>query len=150
MRPGCLPVHGRAPWGIYAPTAEEAAVFEKVDVPVMFTTSEFDLPGAVDQQENILGEGYRECIERFVSFNEVERIDFDFKSYPVVGFRADRIVNRILNDEYENTTWYLNNKEGIPMVAVLYKIAPHGLYPEYGMLAWSFAKRYSGILMTEK
>ncbi len=139
-----VPMAAGTPWGIYAPTAEEAAVFEKVDVPVMFTTSEFDLPGAVDQQEKILGEGYRECIERFVSFNEVERIDFDFKSYPVVGFRADRIVNRILNDEYENTTWYLNNKEGIPMVAVNYtKLLPHGLYPEYGMLAWSFMKRYS-------
>lgn len=139
-----VPMAAGTPWGIYAPTEEEAAAFEKYDVPVMFTTSEFDLPGAFNEREHILGEGYRECIKRFASFNEIDSLDFDFKSYPVVGFRADTIVNRILNDEYENTTWYLNNKAGTPMVAVNYTILlPHGLYPEYGIVAWNFMKQYS-------
>ncbi len=139
-----VPMAAGTPWGIYAPTEEEAAAFAGYDVPVMFTTSEFDLPGAIDQQGHILGEGYRECIKRFASFNEIDAFDFDFKSHPVVGFGADTIEHRILNDEYENTTWYLNNERGTPMVAVNYtKLLPHGLYPEYGILAWNFMKHYS-------
>jgi hypothetical protein len=71
-------------------------------------------------------------------------INYDFASYPMVGFNADKTVKTILNDEYENTTWYLNNEKGVPMIAVSYtELLPHGLHPEYGTLAWNFMKHYS-------
>lgn len=144
-----VPMAAGTPWGIYVPTEEEAAAFEKYDVAMMFTTSEFDLPGAINQQEMTLGEGYQECIKRFADFNEIESFDFDFASYPLVGFDADKIVNILLNDEYENTTWYLNDKNKIPTIAVNYtELLPHGLHPEYGTLAWNFMKHYSRDLVS--
>ncbi|NLC29302.1 MAG: prolyl oligopeptidase family serine peptidase [Chloroflexi bacterium] len=144
-----VPMAAGTPWGIYAPTAEEAAAFEKYDVAMMFTTSEFDLPGAINQQEMTLGEGYQECIKRFADFNEIESFDFNFASYPFVGFDADRIVSFLLNDEYENTTWYLDDENGIPMIAVNYtELLPHGLHPEYGTLAWNFMKHFSRDLVS--
>ena len=61
-----------------------------------------------------------------------------------MGFPADRIVKTKLNGEYNNTTWYLNNDAGIPMVGVSFtEFLPHGLYPEYGKLAWNFMKHYA-------
>ena len=48
----------------------------------------------------------------------MKRIDaFDFKTYPVNGFKADRMEQVKLNDGYDNYRWYLNNADGVPMVA---------------------------------
>ena len=139
-----VPMAAGTPWGIYVPTAEEAAVFQTYDVAMMFTTSEYDLENAFDQKEKTLGKGYQECINRFAAFNEMGNINFDFQSYPLIGFVADKTVSLLLNDEYENTTWFLNNAKGVPMMAVNYtELLPHGLHPEYGTLAWDFMKHYS-------
>ena len=45
----------------------------------------------------------------------------------------------------ENTTWLVNNAEGIPMLGVSFtELLPHGLHPDYGMdIAWNFMKHYS-------
>jgi hypothetical protein len=49
-----------------------------------------------------------------------------------------------LNGEYDNTSWTLNDKDNIPMVAVNYTMnLKHALYPEYGKIAWDFFKHYS-------
>lgn len=139
-----VPMAAGTPWGIYTPTEEEAAVFRTYDVPMMFTTSQYDLPGAFDQTTNTLGKGYQEVISRFSEFNEMGAISFDFAAYPLVGFRADKTVKTLLNDEYTNITWYKNNQQGVPMIAVSYtELLPHGLHPEYGTLAWDFMKHYS-------
>jgi pimeloyl-ACP methyl ester carboxylesterase len=139
-----VPMAAGTPWGIYAPTEVEAAAFKTYDVAMMFTTSEYDLENAYDQKEKTLGKGYQECINRFAAFNEMGNINFDFQSYPLIGFGADKTVNLLLNDEYNNTTWYLNNEKGVPMMAVNYtELLPHGLHPEYGTLAWDFMKHYS-------
>lgn len=139
-----VPMAAGTPWGIYAPTEEQSAVFNNVDVAMMFTTSEFDLDGAFDHTANTLGVGYQECIARFAKFNELGTLTYDFDTYPLVGFEADKIVVQSLNDEYENTTWYKNNDAGVPMLAVSYtELLPHGLHPSYGTIAWNFMKHYS-------
>lgn len=139
-----VPMAAGTPWGLYVPTEEEAAVFNECDVPMMFTTSEFDLPSAIDQAAGTIGEGYQDCIKRFAAFNEMGELNYDFEAYPFVGFKADKIVTTILNDEYENKAWYLNNEAGIPMICVNYtELLPHGLHPDYGTLAWNFMKNYS-------
>ena len=146
-----VPMAAGTPWGIYAPTEEQAAVFKNVDVAMMFTTSEFDLGGAFDQVAHTLGAGYREAIARFAEFNELGTLTYDFNTYPLVGFDADKTVVKMLNDEYENTTWYMNNDAGVPMLAVSFtKLLPHGLHPAYGTIAWEFMKHYSRDAETGK
>jgi hypothetical protein len=133
------------PWGLHAPTEEEIAAFDKLDVAVMFTTSQFDLDGAYNQAAGILGQGYQDAIGLFSKFNGLGAIEYDFDTYPTVGFKTDRIVTKLLNDEYENRTWYKNNEAGAPVLAVSFtELLPHGLHPDYGMdLAWNYMKQFS-------
>ena len=139
-----VPMAAGSPSGIYAPTEEQAAAFDTYNVAMMFTTSEYDLPSAMDQQSHTIGEGYRECINRFAVLNGLGELNYDFESWPFVGFEADRIVTTLLNGEYENTTWYLNNEADFPVLAVSYtELLPHGLHPEYGTIAWEFMRHYS-------
>ena len=128
----------------YVPTEEEAANFANWDLPILFLTSSFDLPACINQTANTLGESYQEHINRFLGFNEMPTVDYDFEVYPFVGFDADRIVTVTLNGEYENTTWYIENADGAPMVGVTFtEFLPHGLYPEYGNLFWNYVKHFS-------
>ena len=128
----------------YVPTEEEAAQYDTLDMPIMLTTSSFDLAGAFNQAAGTIAEGYQTQINLYLGFNEMNSIDFDFDTYDLVGFEADRTVKTTLNKEYENTTWYLNNDAGVPMVAVSYTDSlVHALYPEYAKLVWNFAKHYS-------
>ena len=90
-------------------------------MPIMFTTSSFDLGGAFDQANVTIAPSYQNEVNLFLGYNGMKKIDaFDFKTYPIIGFRADRMEHVTLNGEYENTTWYLNNADGVPMVAVNY------------------------------
>ena len=111
----------------------------------MFTTSSFDLPGAFDQANGTIAAGYQTQINLFLGYNGMKTIDpFDFKTYPINGFKADSVVKIKLNHEYGNTRWYLNNADGVPMVALCYtENLNHALYPEYGKIAWEFAKHFS-------
>ncbi len=69
---------------------------------------------------------------------------YDFETYPIVGFKANSIKQITLNNEYKNTTWLINNKDGVPMAGVSYTEGlVHALYPEYAKVAWNFAKHYS-------
>lgn len=129
----------------YIGTPEQAAQFKKAHMPIMLTTSSFDLPGAFDPPSETIAVGYQTQVNLFLGYNDMKKIDqFDFKAYPIIGFKADRAVTIKLNGEYGNTRWYLNNAEGVPMVAISYtENLNHALYPEYGKLAWDFAKHYS-------
>ena len=145
-----VPMAAGTPWGLHVPTDEEKAAFENVDVAMLFTTSQFDLDGAYNQVDHILGQGYQDAISLFSEFNGMGPIAYDFGAYPTVGFKADKIVKKLLNDEYENTTWLVNNAEGIPMLGVSFtELLPHGLHPDYGMdIAWNFMKHYSRNVKT--
>ena len=129
----------------YTATAEQAVQLTKAHLPVMFTTSSFDLGGAFDQANGNIAVGYQTQLNLFLGYNGMKPIDaFDFAAHPVNGFKADRVEKVVLNDEYDNYCWYLNNGDGVPMVAVNYtEHLIHALYPEYARLAWDFAKHYS-------
>ena len=127
----------------YIPTEEEAANFANWDIPILFTTSSFDLSAGVNQAEGTLGRSYLEHINRFLGFNEMPQYEYDFEKYPFVGFEADQKIIKTLNNEYQNTTWFLKNDAGVPMVGLtVTEFLPHGLYPEYTKLAWDFCKHY--------
>jgi poly(3-hydroxybutyrate) depolymerase len=129
----------------YIGTPEQAAQFKKAHLPIMFTTSSFDLPGAFDPPSETIAVGYQTQIKLFLGYNDMKAIDaFDFKAYPISGFEADRVVKVKLNGEYGNTRWYINNADGVPMVALSYtENLNHALYPEYAKIAWEFAKHYA-------
>ena len=140
-----VPMAAGTPWGLHVPTEEEIAAFDKLDVAMMFTTSQFDLDGAYNQAAGILGQGYQDAINLFAQFNGLGAIEYDFDTYPTVGFKTDKIVSKLLNDEYENVTWYKNNEAGAPVLAVSFtELLPHGLHPDYGMdIAWNYMKQFS-------
>ncbi len=129
----------------YTGTPEQAAQLRKAHMPIMLTTSTFDLPGAFDQANGTIAAGYQTQLNLFLGYNGMKTIgSFDFKTYPINGFQADRTVHVTLNNEYGNTSWYLNNAGGAPMVAVNYtQDLIHALYPGYARIAWDFAKHYS-------
>ncbi len=129
----------------YAGTPEQAAQLRKHGLPIMFTTSAFDLPGAFDSANGVISGAYQKQLNLFLGYNGMKTIDaFDFKAYPTNGFKADLMRRVTLNGEYENYSWYLNNDGGIPMVALNYtEELVHALYPGYGGVAWDFAKRFS-------
>ena len=129
----------------YTGTPEQVAQFAKAHLPIMFTTSSFDLGGAFDQVNEHIAAGYQTQLNLFLGYNGMKKIDpFDFKAYPINGFKADRIERSRLNGETDNYRWYINDAGGVPMVAVAYtENWIHALYPEYGKVAWEFAKHYS-------
>jgi pimeloyl-ACP methyl ester carboxylesterase len=129
----------------YTGTPEQVAQFQKARLPVMFTTSSFDLGGAFDQTNGNIAVGYQTQINLFLGYNGMKKIDaYDFKNYPVNGFKADRMLMVKLNGEYDCYRWYLNDADGIPMVALAHTMnLQHALYPEYGKIAWEFFKHYS-------
>jgi predicted esterase len=129
----------------YTGTEAQIAQFQKAHLPIMFTTSSFDLPGAFDPANGTIAGAYQNSINAFLGFNGMKKIDtYDFKTYPISGFKADKLVTIKLNGEYNNTRWYINNADGVPMVAVSYtENLNHALYPEYAKIAWDFAKHYA-------
>jgi hypothetical protein len=129
----------------YTGTAAQVAQFEHAHLPIMFTTSSFDLPGAFDPPSGTIAVAYQKSINNFLGYNGMKKIDaYDFKAYPISGFKADTVLTTTLNGEYSNTRWYINNADGVPMVALSYtENLNHALYPEYAKIAWDFAKHYS-------
>jgi len=129
----------------YTGTPEQQAKLKKARLPVMFTTSSFDLGGAFDQVNGNIATGYQSQLNLFLEYNGMKKIDaYDFKVYPVIGFNADYMTRVKVNGEYDTYRWYLNDDKGVPMVAVSYTMdLMHALYPEYGKIAWDFFKHYS-------
>ncbi len=129
----------------YTGTPEQVAQFAKAHLPIMFTTSSFDLGGAFDQVNGTIAAGYQTQLKLFLGYNGMKPVDaFDFKTYPINGFKANRIERIKLNGEHDNTRWYINDANGIPMIALAYtEDLIHALYPEYGKIAWEYAKRFS-------
>lgn len=128
----------------YTGTPEEVRQFDSVDVPVMFTTSEFDLPGAFDQANGRIAANYQAQLNLFLGYNGMPPIRFDFDRYPVSGFNGDSMDRIRRNGEYDSYRWYVHSAAGVPMVALSYtKGVMHALYPEYGKIAWEFVRHYA-------
>jgi pimeloyl-ACP methyl ester carboxylesterase len=128
----------------YVGTPEEVKQFDKVDLPVMFTTSEFDLAGAFDQAKGQIAANYQAQLNLFLGFNGMPAVNYDFVRYPVNGFAANGMDRIRRNGEYESYRWYIDNAAGVPMVGLSYtKGLMHALYPEYGKIAWEFFRHYA-------
>jgi poly(3-hydroxybutyrate) depolymerase len=129
----------------YTGTPEQVAQFRKFRLPVIFTTSAFDLAGAFDPANGNIAVGYQTQLNLFLGYNGMKKIEpYDFKAYPVNGFKADRIERTKLNGEYDNYRWYINDADGVPMVALAYtENLVHALYPDYAKVGWDFAKHFS-------
>jgi hypothetical protein len=132
----------------YKATDEQAAQFAEYDIPVLLTTSTYDSYIVNDKSLNDTSINelfdYQGVLNQYLTFNEMEPIQFDFDTYRYFGAKADIYTETTLNNEYTNRMWLLCNDEGIPMVGLsVTDFLPHGLYQEYGDIAWNFMKHYS-------
>ncbi len=76
----------------YTGTAEQQAKLKEARLPVMFTTSSFDLGGAFDQTSGHIATGYQSQLNMFLGYNGMKTIEYDFDKYPICGFKADRMI----------------------------------------------------------
>jgi len=127
----------------YEGTDEQKARFKDIELPLLLTTSSYDLGGAFNQVEGIIAEPYQKTLNTFLGYNNMVPITFDFNAWPISGFRGDLYTVKKLNGEYTNHTWFVC-KDGVPIVGVNYtENLIHALYPEFGKLAWDWAKHFS-------
>ena len=131
----------------YAGNEEQQAAFETVDLPILATTSTWDLGGAFSNPPiSQISASYQENVmNTFMRYNEMDKqITFDFDTYPISGFRGDLFRKEVLNGEYDNYEWFMVREDGAPMVGIAYtQNLKHALYPEFAGLAWDWAKHFS-------
>jgi predicted esterase len=129
----------------YSGTPEQAAQLGKFRMPIMLTTSTYDLNGPFDPDKGTIGSIFKTQIPLFLGYNGMKKFGaFDFSAYPVAGFKADRIDKLKLNNEYDNTTWYIHNADDAPMIALsVAEGLVHALYPECAKIMWNFAGHFS-------
>ena len=135
----------------YAGNEEQQAAFETVDLPIMMTTSTYDLGGAFSNPPiSQISTTYQESgMNTFLGYNGMDTITFDFDAYPISGFRGDLFRKITLNGEYDNYQWFMVREDGAPMVGVAYTAnLKHALYPQFGVIAWDWAKHFSRDLET--
>ena len=121
-------------------TDEQAALFDDLDLPIMITTSTADLYMSNDR----ITDDYENILNMIFGFNGIApHAEPDFDAYPMVGIKADHYKQIVVNNQFNNYTWTFENEDGVPMVAVnITDFLPHGLYPEYGKIAWDFMSHY--------
>jgi hypothetical protein len=121
-----------------------AALFKDTDLPFMYLTSAHDLPANINPEDGSLSNNAQVALNRFLLFNEMNQVNYDFKAHPKCGFQADAWSETVLNDEHKNNIWYLRNKQGVPMVALNYTSdLIHALYPQYARMAWDYLIQFS-------
>ncbi len=125
-------------------TDKMAATFKDTDLPFMYLTSAYDLAPNINPEDGSLSDNSQVLLNKFLLFNNMNQISYDFRAYPKCGFQADAWSETLLNDEYKNFIWYLNNRQGVPMVALNYTAGLiHALYPQYAGMAWDYLTRFS-------
>ena len=123
-------------------TEEELANIAQYDIPFLITTSTYD--AFYDRSYDGVAERYTGFINDFLGYNEMEKIEFNFETYPISGFMGDVYTRTVLNGEYANHNWLILNNAGVPMVSLnVTEDLPHGLYQEYGKVVWNFMKHYA-------
>ena len=143
-------------------TPDEEVKLDDLDMPILFTTATYDFcgfggvngfdatPVADDPYDpEHINASYQNRINAFLTLNGMENIDYDFETYPISGFRGDEYWEKLLNNEYMNRTWLLNNDQGVPMEGLnVTDYMPHGLYQEFGPICWEYVKHFSRNLET--
>ena len=129
---------------LYTGDDEQKAGFEGVQLPLLLTTSTFDLGGAFSAATMQISAGYQNYLNDFLAYNGISANEYDFEKYPLVGFEGDLYNEKTLNGEYTNMTWFRVREDGAPMVGVSFTVnLKHALYPEFARLAWDWAKHFS-------
>ncbi len=125
-------------------TDKMAVTFKDTDLPFMYLTSAYDLAPNINPEDGSLSDNSQVLLNKFLLFNNMNQISYDFRAYPKCGFQANAWSETLLNDEYKNFIWYLNNRQGVPMVALNYTAGLiHALYPQYAGMAWDYLTRFS-------
>jgi hypothetical protein len=120
------------------------AEFKGTDLPFMYLTSAHDLAVNINPEDGSLSNLAQVALNKFLLFNEMTQVSYDFKAHPKCGFQADAWSETLLNNEYRNSIWYLRNKQGVPMVALNYTAGLiHALYPQYAKMAWDYLTQFS-------
>ena len=128
----------------YTFTPGQDEQFEEIDIPMMLTTCTYDTYTHFDAENGIIAEDFQMNINNYLSYNEMETVEFDFETYPMSGFKADVYRETTVNDEYPLYSWFFLNDEGAPMVGLsIIEFIPHGLYQEYAKIAWDYMKDFS-------
>ena len=129
---------------LYTGDDEQKAGFDGVELPLMLTTSTYDLGGAFSAATMQISGGYQNYLNDFLGYNGISANEYDFEKYPLVGFEGDLYNDKTLNGEYKNMTWFRVREDGAPMVGVAYTAnLKHALYPQFGVIAWDWAKHFS-------
>jgi len=126
-------------------TEEQLAALDQYGLAFMQLTSFYD-PVAFSAATGTPKEMVEVNMNSYMKFNKINKtIDtFDYATYPISGFKADLFLETKLNNEYTNNRWFFVNDEGAPIVGFCFTYdLIHALYPEYGYMAWDFAKHFS-------
>ena len=126
------------------PTEEDAARFNGVDLPIVMSTTEYNM----SFQANAAGlHGMMNDMLAIYGMAPLPE-EMDYEKYPIAGFQADIYTRELINGDYVNHTWFMC-KDGIPMVGISYvECINHCLYPQYANMIWDFFKHYSRNLDT--
>jgi predicted esterase len=129
---------------VYSFTPEMDAQFKNTELPFMFLTSAYDSNLNVSWDDGSVSDNVQKLLNRFLTYNKMDQISFDFNAHPKCGFKADAWSETSLNNERRSFTWYLNNRQNVPMVALSYTAdLIHALYPEYARVAWNYLSQFS-------
>jgi pimeloyl-ACP methyl ester carboxylesterase len=119
------------------------ALYEKYDLPTLLLTSTYDF-AAWDAEQGHPNEGGLNCLQTYCEFNGLAPVkDFDFAKYPMIGRPCDSFRLTVINGEWRNFQWLINNAKGVPMLGLnVTEYLQHSLWPGYGDLAYGFLRRY--------
>ena len=124
---------------------EQDAFLYKTKMPVMFLTSTNDGATIFDGAKNTVADALLNTINYFCRYNEIAEIPaLDGAAYPFCGFKTDSEINMVVNDEYWNHRFFLNDAAGVPMVGIcITEGLQHALYHEYAYLTWDYMEHFS-------
>jgi pimeloyl-ACP methyl ester carboxylesterase len=118
-------------------------LYKKYDLPTMLITSTYDF-AAWDVEHGHPNEGGLACLQVYCEFNGIAPVkEFDFAKYPMIGRPSDSFKLTVINGEWRNFEWLINNDKGVPMVGLnVTEYQQHSLWPGYADIAFSFLRRY--------
>ena len=123
---------------------QDAHLFE-TKMPVMFLTSTSDMGTLFSAADNCTAASLVTTMNYFARYNQMDEIpEVDGKAYPISGFAADSEIHMLVNDEFWNHRYFLNDADGVPMLGIsITEGLQHALYPPYAELAWDYMEHFS-------
>ncbi len=125
-------------------TDEQLAHLHETRIPTMFLTSTGDSASCFDSTTYGMAQQLFDLMNIFADFNKVEPLSYNLEENPISGFKGDIEFHKLLNGEYMNHRWFVEDAEGVPMLGVsITEGLQHALYPAYGFLAWDYMEHFS-------